>query len=391
MNVRGFTVVEAIVSVAIVMAVTGAVFALLNPAQGMFLAQPEVSEMQQRLRVAVEALSRDLGMAGAGPFFGDAAGPLGRYVPAAAPFRRGALLPDPPGTFASDRLSLLYVPVTPAQAHLAVAMAHPGADIQVAPRSGCPPSETPCGFEVGMTAIVFDETGAHDTFRIAAVLPGLGVVQRDGRPLSKAYGRGASLAEVVEVTYRLHTDAAADVVRLMRYDGDQTDLPIADHVVGLRVEYFGDPRPPALFEPPAPSAASWTTYGPRPPAPDVDDPADLWGPGENCMFVRVEDVAAPRPGLAPFGAATDPLVPLQPAWLVDGPWCPDAASAARFDADLLRVRRVRVTLRVEAGVEALRGSGPLFARPGTSRSGDRYIPDIEVALDVTPGNLGFGR
>ena len=242
-----------------------------------------------------------------------------------------------------------------------------------------------------MTAIVFDETGAHDTFRIAAVLPGLGVVQRDGRPLSKAYGRGASLAEVVEVTYRLHTDAAADVVRLMRYDGDQTDLPIADHVVGLRVEYFGDPRPPALFEPPAPSAASWTTYGPRPPAPDVDDPADLWGPGENCMFVRVEDVAVPRPGLAPFGAATDPLVPLQPAWLVDGPWCPDAASAARFDADLLRVRRVRVTLRVEAGVEALRGSGPLFARPGTSRSGDRYIPDIEVALDVTPGNLGFGR
>jgi hypothetical protein len=99
----------------------------------------------------------------------------------------------------------------------------------------------------------------------------------------------------------------------------------------------------------------------------------------------------PRPGLAPFGAAADPLVDLDPARLTDGPWCPDAASPARYDADLLRIRRVRVTLRLQAAAAALRGIGPRFARPGTSSDGTRVVPDVQVSFDVTPRNMGLGR
>jgi hypothetical protein len=78
--------------------------------------------------------------------------------------------------------------------------------------------------------------------------------------------------------------------------------------------------------------------------------------------------------------------------LTDGPWCPDASAANRFDADLLRVRRIRVTLRVESAVASLRGpAGVLFRRGGTSRAAERLVPDQEIRFDVTPRNLNLGR
>ena len=90
-------------------------------------------------------------------------------------------------------------------------------------------------------------------------------------------------------------------------------------------------------------------------------------------------------------AAGASLVRLTPQLLTDGPWCPGAAAARRFDADLLRLRRVRVTLRVQAASAALRGKGDLFARPGTSPGDRRYVPDQEIRFDVSPRNLNLGR
>ena len=72
-----------------------------------------------------------------------------------------------------------------------------------------------------------------------------------------------------------------------------------------------------------------------------------------------------------------------------GPWRPDNASPGRYDADLLRVRRVRVTLRVQTANASYRGpAGALFARGGTSNGGERYVPDQEITFDVAPRNLG---
>jgi len=109
----------------------------------------------------------------------------------------------------------------------------------------------------------------------------------------------------------------------------------------------------------------------------------VWGPGENCV---VADAGGPRlPRLSP---APSP-VPLDPAWFHDGPWCPDGVHAARFDADLLRIRRVRLRLRVQVALVAMRGpAGRLFAKGGTAASSDLFAPDQEVVLDVSPRNLG---
>ena len=130
----GFSIVEMLIATVIMMAVTGATFALMNPAQGMFVAQPEVSDMQQRLRIAVDTLQKDLLMAGAGTYSGNnKLGSLGQYVATILPDREGNITPDPPGTFkctttfcsslgASDTITLMYVPPTSAQTTIRDAM-----------------------------------------------------------------------------------------------------------------------------------------------------------------------------------------------------------------------------------------------------------------------------
>jgi hypothetical protein len=387
----GFTVVEMVVSVAIMMAVTGAVFALLNPAQGTFLAQPEVSDMQQRLRIGADALYNDLLMAGAGPYSGSSVGSLGSYFATVLPFRRGAQSPDPPGSYQTDRVSLLYVPSQSSQTTTSLATADIGADIRVDAQPGCSAIDPLCGFKTGMTAVIFDDTGRYDTFRITGLASSPATVEHVGQPLSKAYGVGSRIAQIVAATYWLKIDALTKTYQLMRYDGFQTDVPVADNVVGPNFEYYGDPQPPVLRKPLTEPKGPWTSYGPKPPAFDVNDPADSWGEGENCIFTVEESQQMTRPEVVVLGSVTDPLVKLDSSRLTDGPWCPDGGSPARVDADLLRVRKIRVTLRVQVGLEALRGTDELFARPGTARGGERYVPDQEIKFDVTPRNLNLWR
>jgi hypothetical protein len=62
---------------------------------------------------------------------------------------------------------------------------------------------------------------------------------------------------------------------------------------------------------------------------------------------------------------------------------------------MLRVRKVRVTLRVQVGDGAMRGANPpgqtLFVNPGTAVDGDRYIRDQEIRFEVTPRNMNIAR
>ena len=72
----------------------------------------------------------------------------------------------------------------------------------------------------------------------------------------------------------------------------------------------------------------------------------------------------------------------------DGPWCPNAGHVNRFDADLLRLRRVIARVRIQSADPSLRGpAGVLFTRGGTARRGSAFLPDMEVSLEVSPRNL----
>ena len=110
-------------------------------------------------------------------------------------------------------------------------------------------------------------------------------------------------------TYYLRS-VAPGTFQLMQYDGGLSDLPMLDHVVRLSFDYFG--------------------------------PATSGGPP----------------------------VRLEPATLIDGPWIEDAAHGT-FDADLLRVREVRASLRLESTDPWLR----------------RLVPDEEIVLHIAMRNI----
>jgi hypothetical protein len=59
----GFSLIETVVAMALSLVVTAAAVTLLNPNQTVFQAQPEALDMHQRVRVAADALIRDLTMA----------------------------------------------------------------------------------------------------------------------------------------------------------------------------------------------------------------------------------------------------------------------------------------------------------------------------------------
>ena len=141
----------------------------------------------------------------------------------------------------------------------------------------------------------------------------------------------------------------------MLYDRCEEDVPLVDHVVGLTFTYFADPDPNRA-------------------------PLPATGLG-NCVF---DPGTPPVPLLAVLaGTAPQPLALWQ---MSDGPIC--GVSPNRFDGDLLRIRKVGVTIRVEASSESLRGSGDDFANPGLSSGGSHHVPDYEVSFEATLRNMG---
>ena len=86
----GFSLVELIVALGVTVIVAAVIFDLVGQARRRFDAEPDVADRQQRIRVSVEALSRDLLMASA-----------------VLPYRATGALPDPPGTFRDDMVTIV--------------------------------------------------------------------------------------------------------------------------------------------------------------------------------------------------------------------------------------------------------------------------------------------
>src|SRR5262245_22222829 len=115
---RGFTLVEALVATSITVVVTAGVFDGLRSSGGVFQTQPEASDMQQRLRVAVDQLTHDLMNAGAGSYasLSDAtndqtARSLANYFAPVLPYIQSSNANDDGrGKFFSSRITVSYVP-----------------------------------------------------------------------------------------------------------------------------------------------------------------------------------------------------------------------------------------------------------------------------------------
>ncbi|MCU1385084.1 MAG: hypothetical protein JWL71_3781 [Acidobacteria bacterium] len=371
---------------AVTVAIGASMFGLVRTAARVSAAEPDTADMQQRLRVAAASLVRDLAMAGAGSYLDGQTLPLVYAVPPVLPFRQGASSDDSAGTFRPDLITLLSVAATSAQTTLSADVAPGVQTLPVTPQSACPTGVNLCGFAAGMTLLVYDSSGNYDNFTVAAVSDAAREIAIAPRPQDSStttYKAGSRLVEGQLHTYYVKTDPATQIAQLLLYDGSANGpVPVVDHVVALRFDYYGEPRPPAL-------TSSGTTYGPSPPPPGVRTTA--YPAGESCLFTSAADTGVQVPRLATLGP-DDRLVLLTATQLTDGPWCPDETNANRWDADLLRIRTVAVTVRVEAALAALRGpAGVLFTNAGTSTGSPMWAPDLEVSFQVAPRNLAVRR
>ena len=305
---RGFSLVELLLALVITLIVSAGVFEVARAAREAAVTEPERSDLQQRLRVASDAIASDLALAGVSGA-GERVSPLGRTIPAVLPFRAGPVHPDPPGTFKDDTLSIVYAAADSSQTTLAEPFTPGSSSVVVNATAGCPrigPTRDPaCGFAAGMQALIFDDSGAYDQLTIAGVAGSSLALEHRDRHANRTYPAGSFILQARRVTYYVKTATA----QLMRYNGIESDAPAVDNVVGLRFEYFASAR---------------------------------GGSG---------------------------LVALSRDEFIDGPWRPDATDPNRYDADLLRIRRVAVHLHL---------------RPGTNLPN---LPGREVRFDVAPRSL----
>jgi hypothetical protein len=255
-----------------------------------------------------------------------------------------------------DAVTISYIPNTYSQTTIRDPMPQPSAELKVEDMSNCPKGEELCGFKIGMTLLIFDQEGHFDFFNVTNVQNSAGHLQHRQQDLSFAYQPGAIVTQAESHTY--YFDAANRQLR--HYDGYQVDVPVVDNVVGVLFEYFGDPQPPVAPKPPLGVA--------------------------NCLYDTGGNLAG---GLVPLSAQGGSLAPLPLSILNDGPWCGDGQN--RFDADLLRVKKVMVTLRMQAADAAFRASGGDYVVAGRSQEALRNIPDYSVRFEVAPRNLNLGR
>ncbi len=379
---RGFALPELLVAAALSVLLAGALLAVVHPSNEAFLRMPAVSDLHRRVRAATEVISsRVLGACGAGP--AASGNPLGVDVPCLFPYGIGAFRGSTPGDWWPATLSVLTGLPHAVPATLLAALG-PGDAAAVVDATRCPASSPSCGIRPGDALALVGPGGRWELAEAALVAGATVTLTRRGPGPGGAFPPGSPVIPVDPATFYLRHDSGPDAPQMRLHDAAVSDLPILDHVVFLQVQFFGESAPPV-----ASAEDTGTSYGPRPPPAGVDDAGDAWGAGENCVFARVDGQAVSR--LPTLGGNPLGLVELTPAALVDGPWCPDAGSPSRFDADLLRVRRVRVSLRFEAGPGQLRGRGLLFQRPGSSTSGLRLVPDREVIFEVVPRGAGGGR
>ena len=340
---------ELIIAAALVLTLLGSVFMLLDPARGALRVAPEATEIQQRVRMVFARLHTEILTAGSGPHPAEGVTVAALRAPLVPARLTGRDAVRGWTRFAPAAISLLSADARDAGAILTSPLVGSRAQVRLGDGPPCVATRPNCGLEADAIALVFDETGQSDLFRVIGVRGDLMTVEPLGGGAALPFATGARIAPLRVRAYYL--DPAADQVRYQ--DGLASDVPLLDNVVGLSFRYFGSPTLPG-------------------------DP--VTGPVAPCL-------AAARLSLDPQMRATE--VELSPEALSDGPWC---GTRFPYDVDLFRVRRVRVSIRVQVADSRLRGRDlEMFARPGFAGRGQAIVPDRIASFDLTPRNALANR
>lgn len=206
MTTRGFSLVELLVAMVIVVLLTATIAAAATSARTLFDRLPAVIDMQQRGAAALNELARALRSA--------------VHITA-----------ESPGHGGYSQLTIVTPIGSPGQGVLAIAQAAPAAAMTLAV-SPCPNLKDVCGFTPGAIAMIADGAG-FDVFVVAAT----NIAQRRLTPahaLSHAYAAGSAVIEVEQNTYGLdeQSDGTFSLTRVTAAGAVQ---PMVD---GVRALWF---------------------------------------------------------------------------------------------------------------------------------------------------------
>ncbi len=202
MRARGFTLVELLIAMVVVLLLTGAIAAAARQARTVFDQVPAVIDMQQRGNAAIESLS---------------------HVVRAA-VRVTAEMPEDDGGF--SQLSVITPIASPAQGVLAIDQVSAAGSLTLAawPCSGL---KDVCGFTNGSVVMIADGPD-FEVFTVGAT----NAIQRRLTPkqaLSRAYRAGSAVLEVEHNTFGL--DEQADgTYALTRVTAAGAVQPIVDGI-----------------------------------------------------------------------------------------------------------------------------------------------------------------
>ena len=352
---HGFTLTELLLALCLTLIVIGSGLALVISQTTVAQVAPEAVDRQQRARMAASILTSALTGAGAGLEDGPWAGALIRYIAPVVPRRVGLTGSDVVATARPDAITLTTVPWDAIWATTNTPITGGTTTVGLDARLACAWSGPACGIVAGMTVLIFDTTGRHGLYRVTGVAGGTLTV-RGLQSSGPVLGPGAAVVAADLNTY--YFDAAAHQLRV--YDGYLSDVSIVDDVVDVSFEYWGDPEPPRT---------------PRPPEGEA-----------NCLYDADGHAVSGLGRLATNGAS---LARLPLDQLRDGPWCGEGDR--QFDADLLRVRTIRLRVRAQAHDSQVRAFGPAYALPGTNTRAAAAVPDLTLVSEVAPRNFNLGR
>lgn len=372
---RGFTLVEVLVSLALVALVLGLVAIVAVPVLDAFEADPAAADAAQRGRGVAQVLFDDLREAGSG-FVADAEIAPGVALPAVWPdvLALGAWTPGA----RAHTVSAWHAPR--GAAHLTLAADLPaGASVLPLRRPAfCSAVSPACGIAATDEVLIH---GPHGRLAVSAVRQVLPPFDLDlTTPLAEAWPAGTRVSVVDAHTYELRPDAATGLSQITRRVGAGPATALVDYVTRFDVEWWVDAGAPHVVVAP-PNVEEDASAGPLPPPPGLAD-APPWAAGENCAFTRdALGVARWRGSAGGVAAAAAPLTAFG-----DGPWCPSAAAAVRWDADVVRVSAVRVVMAIAAASTTLRPPVGL----GLRRPRARLVPDLVLDTTVRIGRRNGG-
>lgn len=374
MSARGFSLVELLLAMIITLLVIASALVVAGSARSTFLVEPAALDTARRLREGTDAVAGALRGAGGALSAGDGVGWLGSSVPVVWPLSN--LDETPSASFSA--LWILRAVSAGGGGFTLVPQPGPAAALTLDRTNGaCPLTAAVCGFDVGDTAVVFDGRGHFDVFEIGSVSATLGQIMPT-TPLSRAYAAGSWMVEARADRFGL-VEQADGSNTLTRVTWAGAREPLVDGVIELDIEVWGQREPPWLRD--ASDGPGLATYGLHPPAADAADDDGYWLDGEHCMAARIS--GAPVTRLADRPDEDAGLTRLTPVDFEDGPWCPHDGWPGAFDADLFRIRRVDLRLRVEVRATMFRGpAGRLFARGGTAADARQWVSDRALSVSV---------